>query len=859
MAAKYYNEYYDITGRLLRIEIHDSTYGGAAIEFKTKAPGLQLSYTGDNASIHSRIMGSSATIPFVVETLTQETILTDILSSPEAELTVKFTIDGTLEWAGYIIADGSAYQDLRRDHKYTFELKAVDGLGRLKGLDYVDGSGDPYTGKATMLSIIQKCLGKIGEIQSFWGTSDTFLTTTMYWAETANMTTGNPLANSRIDQDIFYEIQRDGTFKPLTCYKVLEHILRGFYLGMRLSQGSWWIFQWSSMGETNLTTYEYVKAGTLSTSGSGTYSTTVNRTDQHRLAGGAYSFISGLNKVEATYKFDRFINYFDGVTEVQFLAGKNIATDLQSGPVKVKFRGTIVAKVESASAFDPHNLIFKFTVGFGSRYLKREKRLTSPGDGSYEPIEWNTSSASRIDFYSQRLTNSINGITFTIPVDIESTVYTDSGDMYFSYQYFGAVDEDFNTYAPGGISVYYEFVPDFFYIYTTDEKARPDDEAVYTIENDTVGYSETLEVTTIFGQRYETEVKSGLEVYNGVGWNRTGNWAADGGTAMNITKLLAKELLSVRKSNVKTVTGGFYGDGYTAIKRVIYDSEVYVFLSGTYDPYNAIIDGVWAKLAKQSTATTIDDVRIEPIRAIGTGVATTNVDEPGRIISTGILQQQALSTITSAVSTGDTVTTIDITNTGLQNLNAGDVLRILDPTTGLVQFYQLAADVAPGDTTASIVSTTATADLNSGSVITLASKFQKGVDLNEFLVFDVYKGNVSAGAGSTDIFYRPPVRLQGRRLRAIHAALHTAPTGTRETTVNILKDGSAFQTITFDSSTAQDTLDLTDVFLEDSLYEITVSETGTGSSANGLVVTFEISGQSNQYWITPDGQVWTWM
>lgn len=133
-----------------------------------------------------------------------------------------------LYWRGYLTSEYSEPYD---DVPYRVSLTASDALGLLKDMKY-DNAGTLYTGRATEALIIIRILTKIGftEFKEFCNIYDTLM---------ATGTGDSPLDQCQIDQDVFI----DEEYNALSCYTVLEEILKKYNAVIRQINGQFYIFR----------------------------------------------------------------------------------------------------------------------------------------------------------------------------------------------------------------------------------------------------------------------------------------------------------------------------------------------------------------------------------------------------------------------------------------------------------------------------------------------------------------------------------------------------------------------------------------------------------------------------------------
>src|SRR5690606_18979319 len=113
------------------------------------------------------------------------------------------------EWVGRVLTD--LYDESTMGDPSDMEMKAIDGLGALENIPYLDSSGDAYSGRAFLKDIALNCLNKLGYAIGI-GTACQW-----YPSQAGGSPSGDPWAQIEIDQGVFY----DEKGEALSCYEVL--------------------------------------------------------------------------------------------------------------------------------------------------------------------------------------------------------------------------------------------------------------------------------------------------------------------------------------------------------------------------------------------------------------------------------------------------------------------------------------------------------------------------------------------------------------------------------------------------------------------------------------------------------------
>lgn len=866
MGLKYYSTpYYDKvqTGAANKWQanIYVASFSGAPQEFTLRDDGCIFNWIGNKQNGFLGIMGSRCNFSMHVDNIFLNDFISDLLDEPEGSLTIEVLKNDSLWWAGYVIQDGTSYEDVNLTTGFALNVEAVDGLGRLRGIDYLNGS-DPYDGDERVLTIIQTCLNEISEIQSFWGASDVYLSTVNYWYED-DMQTGadiDPFYEAQVDQDIFYEAEKDGSLKPNSCYQVLDKLITAFGARLMQTAGRWEIHQVPRYSNSSWSRKDYLKDGSFDQTRSINTTFSIDQVENFREARGLFSFLPPLKKSIVNYNYFEYKNYGETTLFDQTPAntGPYELDNLSSGirlemAIPIRYR----IQVLNPPNFTPVSLYFKITLKYGDQYLKRAKRQTKANDGSYEPMEW-TTDVSTYDIYSPLLDRSQTNFTIQLPQTIVTPGVQDDGEITLNIKHGGYVDNDFNQLSAPG-SLFWSANPDYVYIIASDSQTKPADVTIFEAENPTGGYSDTSEVDVFIGTGPDDGKKTKLRNYTATGRKISENWRIGTavGTSYEFGDLLSREILSLQMKATRTVQGAFYGD-FSPNARIDYGGNDYVLIQGAYNSHNRKWIGEWFQVNVQST-TGVNTVKREVPFQTAPVPGGSNLDDPGRVqINTSGINVQAIGSVATGVDEGSTITTLGVDPLAVAGLQQGDVVRVINPVTGETLYLTISQDVAAGDTTINVYSTDVDFDIPVGSQIVKDPRTQMASNLNTMIGLTVFGANTSVSTANP-FFYTIPDVLNGRQLKAIHAGFAT-PSDGLDTTLYFQKDGVDLGEILIEAPDNSGKIELTDhfVYTGEVIKLNNMLSTGSGVFQKGLVITLEFVGRSVYYWITPDGQIWYW-
>jgi hypothetical protein len=155
-----------------------------------------------------------------------------------------------LIWTGFIIPDGC--QESFTFAPYAISVNAVDGLGLLKNLSYVQNDGNFYLGKQSFIEVIEACLTRLDAPSLELNTCVNIYDVTM--------TQGNafdPLAQAYVNAERYL---KDDQFTPMNCEEVLRSILEEWTAVMVQSEGQWYIYRPTELAKTgNLVFRKYLE------------------------------------------------------------------------------------------------------------------------------------------------------------------------------------------------------------------------------------------------------------------------------------------------------------------------------------------------------------------------------------------------------------------------------------------------------------------------------------------------------------------------------------------------------------------------------------------------------------------------
>jgi len=643
MAKKYESTFISDIGKEYIVEIHQASFTGAATEFTTI--DLQIKYDdgGDEENRFSPIMSSEATVNMLIDSEALNTFVEDLVGSYDDEyflyIRLPSTTPGqldTFKWAGYVLVDLVAIEDLSYNTGYTFVLKAKDGLNTLRNLDY-SNDGVPYTGKDTVFSHLTKVLYKLGSVlYAYTSLVDPLLSVVINWhsQEYTYDSTNTVLTKARIPHRAFYYRDTKGNYIYKNCFEVLEEICKTFGARIVNSGTGFFITQINEyLNADSVYEYQYVILGSLS-GDTKDYSIYHNQngiedssTDIYREGGSSFEFYAPLQYARVEYEHIATRNLLSGAfwdyndetpKTAEDIASNNLDSILQLD-FTLAFKTTFTQTV-ATTFFQKHYVIFRIEIKlvgavtthyYVNTFIRQYNKFNRE---ALDNVRWETTPGyyyilTPIVEDEKEILKNTQLIIPQVPAD---------GDLSVKVEFFNVYPETSNepnvdpltAILQGGsvpvledyYTVTYEASNTFLQYIHTGFFSDQNDIIRFQSDNDNTAY-QTWEVTNIIGDGPNLNSPGHLEVKNDSDeWVLTENgWkVGDSGDAKNISQLLVNEvikgqLLPVRKFMQTTfvMRGATFIQPHYAIE---YNSEYWVFKGGVYDLKNDAVNGIWFKI-----------------------------------------------------------------------------------------------------------------------------------------------------------------------------------------------------------------------------------------------------------------------
>ena len=217
-----------------------------------------------------------------------------------------------------------------------------------------------------------------------------------------------------------------------------------------------------------------------------------------------------------------------------------------------------------------------------------------------------------------------------------------------------------------------------------------------------------------------------VDEYIGAGrWTKSTIWDAGFDNDESLVKTILKEAVAFQRKPVDKYTGQFAGQ-YNPHQVLSFDSDYWVFMSGTLNLYHDSIDGVWFKILHEPNGveppTTNKGTEIgKGFGALGIPIADTksyNFRTPGGnntffpIAKTNLSDRIPIS--------GGPYSTLDIDALLFKHLQSSDIIYLIHHETRVIlDQVQITADTAVSDTGLSVLSYTPSVDIGEGTEVAL--------------------------------------------------------------------------------------------------------------------------------------------
>lgn len=532
------------SGTLWTVAIKDTTYAGATVAaLKPDQVGFNLNWEGATSETYQPIVGSTFEAG-VYRDINSLALLEAIIAGIDCQFIVEITKTSTIVWRGFLLQDSMTKPDSYANID-TLKLKAVDGFGLLKDLDYDSFDPDALT-QTTWINFFAKLMPHLP--LHFIGAGEKVFATASVWYEDS-MASGSgddPLANTIINESAFIEVDSYGVIKALSYYDILTALLTTFNLHVVQWNGYYLIIQQNTYTQSTTRVWNYDLEGNYID----TEIMPLTQTMPTRLSGGQFEYILPLKEVRTEYDYKQNIypnSLFSRIVEpgITYPGGQPGINTI------VSIDGDINTLISyPADGLFLWSVTYSFIIRAGNYYLKKS------GDG----YEWTLTASyfnlsSRVyEAYSTHLSDAVNR-PYSFHINIVTPGIIDDNAIFSFYYYYSGISNagpDSATATPlislvesGFKGVNMEGTE--LYKATTSNSARADLELEKAILGDGVLKYSAGALT--INDNTSTLVKSNAwTIYSEIG-----------GTAINVNSLRCREMLALRKSTVRLYSGNYKG------------------------------------------------------------------------------------------------------------------------------------------------------------------------------------------------------------------------------------------------------------------------------------------------------------
>lgn len=740
MATRLHTRFYNVNGVECHIYIDDKDYAGSVVEFQTDVNGFVINYQGEETKGKIPVLTSKCDVVLFIENQDIQDFVDDLNTAYEGQFRMLIKIETTERWVGVILPDLVQYEDMPFAQLPAFKLTATDGIKRLQTIPYKDTSG-PFAGAETIVEHLAKCISFIGTTDLITTNAWVFLTATD-WVP-ANISAGDPMANTNFEHRALYQVDDQGNYKYSSVYRVIEQLCLRFNCQFRMVNGTYWFVQHNYHEEDDFSVYLYRADGSLVIGGTLDMTAVMSTKFTEKYSGGVYSFMPALNSVDVNYVHFGFSNITQGYIWTQSSQPtipesptKYYTSDGSSFMFGANFRYFIVIDGDR-----PAYLKFGITFKVDANYLQRDAGFNTGGGTFNDP---------------QEIVGSAADYEVIIPVDVTLEVpptYTGNfagydnrriafttipfptgGEVEFTIAYIGAYNINGGLVSSGINNLEWSFSNVELTFLLGGSTTTWSNTRRYTGFNTVTGNTERKTVNLIIGEEFGF---GRLRIATGSGEENGADWGVGASSAgQTIEKLLATEIMRTQGSPVRKLSATIELTMSNFYKTLIHQSNRWVFYKGKYIGNYDRVEGEWYLL--DTTGTITDEVQED-------WVLEDNIDEgndinpnlpPGQTPDIGTNgggdQTDVISLLDALfprtnddIADGATVTSIPIeARTVAGEWVAGQTVTLVNQYTGAQQDFTVTADTAVSDTSISVSSETSNFAFPSGSWIITSQEQQ---------------------------------------------------------------------------------------------------------------------------------------
>ena len=754
MALRYNLPFFSLDEIEWEIKVFDEDFGDDPEEFNGSFQGFNLTYEGDSSDPFTPVVPSSVTFDFLIEDSEHETFLSNLTGAREGRFKVAIYREGNLDWLGYLVADQTAKSD--EYYPYHTQLFAVDGIARMKDVDYLQANGQPYVGSQTFLQHLYNCIAHVGLMDLVTMPATRFRSNCNWYSEDM-VTTTDPLTQASFHNDRTISKDNEGNPSYWSVLQMLEAICMQFGARFFFSDGAYYFLQVGEMENATQKIRNFNAAGSLiSTQNAVDFDLDIDYSTEagaKKRRGGIYTYLQAAKRVNVDYHHFTSKNRLTGVgfnqsvTAYQTLPGEVLvdADNTTSLKTVLNFKVKSNVTITGGGAYPAHKYVFRVYIRINGYYLKRNVTGSFydiiPDEASWVATE------NYIETHSPILTSfdNLNDVLFQLKINspylltgfangepIEVKV------LLHEVQYPGNNTLDYNSFlqvTESGYSgtLFWNAEKNLLEVINEGLGINPDNETIrYGVYDSSDGNTAVLQYDTYFGDGPApfsvsriTDSVLGTEL-----------WKVGGtGTGYPINERLAREIISIRQTPLPVFQVSVLSGNYRPYLRVVDGSDAYFPLRLNFNAFSDEWSGEFVKIGRVFTLPEVEDPHTPPSSPTDPNVIkdpfTPTVPHiPYNEGHVGLTPYAIGEALAGAVLDGDAVTgtvngfnpnQLTISPVAFAFAKAGDKFKIVDPASGKSQLLTIAADYVPGATTLKITEDLAS-DYPDGSLLVAAPR-----------------------------------------------------------------------------------------------------------------------------------------
>ncbi|NJC24804.1 hypothetical protein [Neolewinella antarctica] len=545
--------------------------GGPGDTFiKTPITSVRLDYKLDKKSLTSNIFASKLTVSWMVDKGNyREEQLLRTQSNPEGTYILRVLREGELWWMGYVLP-GQSTRPLWEE-KYEITIAATDGIGRLKGVDYLGGGVEP------LKDHLLRCLTDIPLPAGYYGPDDVFMSFNSLLVPDGVTPSDqfNLSGELKLNSKALRSVDDRGRVENSSAYDALVQFLR--VTGARVVQanGRWWVTENSGYATNVRTLYHhYAIDGTyLGVSNQGgllAISKILDTDDATVSAGAQVRSQSPVRRAEVTYTHftladiaQEELNVDRNVARIEGFGGGGTLHIRARVNMKNNVRGLSTAALDRIV----NTTVIVEVEGQFNWYLHRDA-TPNAGGVSLGAAEWRQETGS----YQSVVSNPPPSLTIQASgrINFYTPPVPDGGTLVVS---FGSG----STYQAGqqsNVSTNVSFTDLRIADIPAGNADRETNAIVYAESNqayDLNSGEEDFEVN--FGDGPGENTFGTLKILQGRLTKKTSGWRAywttDGGESFSHGAVLAKMIMGLRSQTNEEITGTIFTGKYSANQLVL--------------------------------------------------------------------------------------------------------------------------------------------------------------------------------------------------------------------------------------------------------------------------------------------------